>query len=106
MDSCDSRATPLGPLMTLLRRLLRIYQYPAYLASWGIFVGVGILLNIACAPMLLARNRSRYGPAVRATIRRLFVAWCAWLHMSRLIYVRFHGFTSEAMAGPAIYIAN
>jgi 1-acyl-sn-glycerol-3-phosphate acyltransferase len=43
---------------------------------------------------------------VRRAIRRLFVAWCAWLHASRLIYVRFEGFTPEATAGPAVYIAN
>jgi 1-acyl-sn-glycerol-3-phosphate acyltransferase len=92
--------------MTVSRRLLRLYHYPANLVSWGMFALVGILLNLACVPFLLARNRDRYGPAVRATIRRLFVAWCAWLHATRLIYVRFHGFTPEAMAGPAIYVAN
>jgi 1-acyl-sn-glycerol-3-phosphate acyltransferase len=51
-------------------------------------------------------NRARRGAAVRATIRRLFVGWCAWLHATRLIYVRFHGFTPDALAGPAVYIAN
>jgi 1-acyl-sn-glycerol-3-phosphate acyltransferase len=92
--------------MTLSRRLLRLYHFPANIVSWGMFALVGILLNIACTPFLLTRNRDRYGPAVRGTIRRLFVAWCGWLHAMRLIYVRFHGFTPEAMAGPAIYVAN
>ena len=92
--------------MTLARRLLRLYHFPANLLSWALFAAVGIALNIACAPLLLLGNRARYGAVVRGMIRRLFVAWCAWLHASRLIYVRFHGFTPEALAGPAIYIAN
>jgi 1-acyl-sn-glycerol-3-phosphate acyltransferase len=92
--------------MTLGRRLLRIYHYPANIFSWAMFALVGITLNVGCTPLLLRRNRARHGPLVRATIRRLFVAWCAWLHATRLIYVRFHGFTPDAMAGPAVYVAN
>jgi 1-acyl-sn-glycerol-3-phosphate acyltransferase len=92
--------------MTLSRRLLRMYHYPANIISWTLFAAVGVTLNIACAPLLLARDRARHGAAVRATIRRLFVAWCAWLHATRLIYVRFHGFTPDATSGPAVYIAN
>ena len=92
--------------MTLARRALRIYHYPANILSWALFAAVGITLNVGCTPLLLKRNRARQGPAVRAMIRRLFVAWCAWVHATRLIYVRFHGFTPDAMAGPAVYIAN
>ena len=92
--------------MTFARRLLRVYHYPANIVSWTLFAAVGVTLNVACMPLLLSRDRARHGPAVRGAIRRLFVGWCAWLHATRLIYVRFHGFTPEAMAGPAVYIAN
>jgi 1-acyl-sn-glycerol-3-phosphate acyltransferase len=92
--------------MTLSRRLLRVYHYPANIVSWTLFATVGVLLNVGCAPLLLLRDRERHGAAVRATIRRLFVAWCAWLHATRLIYVRFHGFTPDAISGPAVYVAN
>jgi 1-acyl-sn-glycerol-3-phosphate acyltransferase len=92
--------------MTLSRRLLRVYHYPANIVSWTLFAAVGVTLNLACAPLLLLGNRERHGAAVRAMIRRLFVAWCAWLHATRLIYVRFHGFTPDAVSGPAVYIAN
>ena len=92
--------------MTLRRRLLRLYHYPANIAAWAVFAAVGVTLNLVCAPLLLARDRERHGPAVRRAIRRLFVAWCGWLHMTRIIYVRFHGFTPGAMAGPAVYVAN
>ena len=92
--------------MTLARYVLRTYHYPANILSWALFAAVGITLNIGCTPLLLRRNRGRYGPFVRGMIRRLFVGWCAWLHATRLIYVRFHGFTPEAMAGPAVYVAN
>lgn len=92
--------------MSVSRRLLRLYHYPANIVSWTLFAAVGVLLNLVCAPLLLARNRERLGPAVRSAIRRLFVAWCGWLHATRLIYVRFQGFTPDAIAGAAVYIAN
>lgn len=92
--------------MTLPRPLLRLYHYPANALAWAVFGIVGVGLNVACMPLLLARDRTRRGHAVRGAIRRLFAGWCAWLHVTRLVYVRFHGFTPEAMAGPAVYIAN
>lgn len=92
--------------MSVTRRLLRLYHYPANIVSWALFAAVGLLLNLLCAPLLLSPHRARHGSRVRAMIRRLFGAWCAWLHFTRLIYVRFHGFTPAAVAGPAVYIAN
>ncbi len=92
--------------MTLSRRLLRIYHYPANIVSWALFAAVGLSLNFVSALLMLSRNRERHGPAVRSAMRRLFSAWCGWLHATRLIYVRFHGFTPDALAGPAVYIAN
>jgi 1-acyl-sn-glycerol-3-phosphate acyltransferase len=92
--------------MSVAHRLLRLYHYPANIVSWALFAAVGISLNLVCTPLLLSPNRARHGAGVRAAIRRLFTAWCAWLHATRLIYVRFHGFTPAALAGPAVYIAN
>ncbi len=92
--------------MTLPRPLLRLYHYPANALAWAVFGLVGVGLNVVCMPLLLSRNRARHGPAVRGAIRRLFAGWCGWLHATRMVYVRFHGFTPEAMAGPAVYIAN
>ncbi len=90
--------------MTLRRRLLRLYHYPANIVSWTLFALVGLTLNAVCAPLLLTRRRP--SAKVRRLIRWLFQGWCKWLHATRLIYVRFHGFTPEALAGPAVYIAN
>lgn len=92
--------------MSLRRQLRRLYDYPANIFSWGLFVAVALALNAVCAGLLLARDRERYGAPTRRAIRRLFRAWCAWLHAARLIYVRFHGFTPDALTGPAVYIAN
>lgn len=92
--------------MSARLRLLRVYHYPANIVSWTAFALVGIALNLACAPLLLLPRRARIGRWVRRAIRGLFVAWCAWLRVTRLIYVRFHGFTPEALAGPAVYVAN
>ncbi len=86
--------------------LRRLYDYPANIFSWALFFSVSLGLNAVCACLLLAPHREHRGPAVRAAIRRLFRAWCAWLHAARLIYVRFHGFNPAALAGPAVYIAN
>jgi 1-acyl-sn-glycerol-3-phosphate acyltransferase len=83
-----------------------LYHIPANWLSWLVFASVGLSLNLVCAPLVLARNRARHGPAVRAAIRRRFAAWCGWLHAIRLIYVSWHGFTPEALAGPAVYISN
>lgn len=92
--------------MSLRRALLRLYHIPANWVSWIIFALVGLMLNVVCAPLLLLPNRVRYGAAVRNAIRRLFVAWCSWLHATRLIFVNWHGFTPDALAGPAVYISN
>lgn len=92
--------------MTLARRLLRIYHYPANIVSWTMFAAVGLGLNGVSTILLLSRDPSRHESRVRGVMRRLFEAWCAWLRLTRLIYVRFHGFTPDALAGPAVYIAN
>jgi 1-acyl-sn-glycerol-3-phosphate acyltransferase len=92
--------------MNRRRAWLRIYHVPANWVSWILFALVGLTLNVVCAPLLLLPDRARYGAAVRNAIRRLFVAWCSWLHATRLIFVNWHGFTTEALSGPAVYISN
>ncbi|MEO6246454.1 MAG: lysophospholipid acyltransferase family protein [Opitutaceae bacterium] len=92
--------------MTLARRLLRVYHYAAHLLTWTVVVFIGVSLNLGCAVLLLARDRDRHGAALRTTIRWLFSSGCAWLRVARLVYIRFHGFTPEAVAGPAVYVAN
>jgi 1-acyl-sn-glycerol-3-phosphate acyltransferase len=65
-----------------------------------------LVLNFVCAILLVLPGRERLGPMTRETIRRLFVAWCAWLHATRLVYINWQGFTPAALSGPAVYIAN
>jgi len=89
-----------------MKALRRAGQLAAILLSWLVFGSVSLVLNFACAILLLLPGRERHGPAARATIRRLFGAWCAWLHATRLIYVTWTGFTPGRLAGPAVYIAN
>jgi 1-acyl-sn-glycerol-3-phosphate acyltransferase len=92
--------------MNLRRGLVRLYHYAANWLSWFIFASVGVLLNIVCAPLLLMPNRARHGTAVRKVIQNLFKAGCRGVHALGLIYVDWHGFTPEALAGPAVYISN
>jgi len=89
-----------------VKRLLRIYVVVVGLISWAMFGAVGLLLNIVCMPLLLVPGRARFGGAVRTAIYWSFGAWCRWLHAARLIFVEWHGFTSEATSGPAVYISN
>lgn len=92
--------------MKFSRRLARFYYYPVNLLSWAVFAAVGLALNAVCAPLLLLGARPFLGASTRDAIRRLFVAWCAWLGFTRLVRVRFHGFTAQAMTGPAVYVSN
>ncbi len=89
-----------------MKLLHRAYVAAAYYLSWFVFFAVGLMLNLCCMPLLLFPQREQRGAAVRVMIRRLFGAWCAWLHAVRLIYVEWEGFTPEALEGPAVYIAN
>lgn len=89
-----------------MKLLYQAYSKIACYFSWAVFFGVGLTLNALCIPLLLFPRRQRSGAAVRETIRGLFVAWCAWLHATRLIYVTWEGFTPEALEGTAVYIAN
>jgi 1-acyl-sn-glycerol-3-phosphate acyltransferase len=84
----------------------RTYHLLAGFLSWLVFGLVSLVLNLVCAILLLLPGRERLRPMARATIRRLFGAWCAWLHATRLVYVTWTGFTPERLAGPAVYIAN
>jgi hypothetical protein len=83
-----------------MRAVRRIYYFLAGHLSWLVFGAVSLVLNFACAILLVLPGHQRRGPAARATIRRLFAAWCSWLHAARLIYVSWNGFTPEALAGP------
>src|ERR1051325_9169659 len=89
-----------------MKFLHRIYVIFGYYLSWVVFFAVGVALNIACMPLLLFPQSEQRSAEVRVAIRKLFVAWCAWLHAMRLIYVEWEGFTPEALEGPAVYIAN
>lgn len=89
-----------------MKALKRTYYIIFGFAGWAVFSGVGLLLNIVCLPLLLVPRRHRLAAPVRRLIRSLFGAWCAWLHFTRVVYVRWHGFTPEALRGPAVYISN
>jgi 1-acyl-sn-glycerol-3-phosphate acyltransferase len=55
---------------------------------------------------MLLPGRDRFGPAVRAVIRRLFAAWLAWLHATGVIVVEWIGFGPGALQPGTVYIAN
>jgi 1-acyl-sn-glycerol-3-phosphate acyltransferase len=83
----------------------RAYYVLAYWLSWILFALVGLLLNLACIPLLLLPRREVRGAAVRAVIRRLFDFWVRWMHASRVVQVTFDGFPAQMPTG-TVYIAN
>ncbi len=76
-----------------------------YFLSWAVFGSVGLLLNLVCMPLMLLPGRRMFGPPVRATIQRLFGAWLAWLHATRIVSVEWEGFEDVLQSG-TVYIAN
>jgi 1-acyl-sn-glycerol-3-phosphate acyltransferase len=90
----------------LKRRIARIRWVAVYYLSWAVFGGVGILLNIVCMVLMPLPARDSFGPAVRATIRRLFEAWLAWLHATGVVVVEWNGFEDAILQTGTVYIAN
>ncbi|HEY1847898.1 MAG TPA: lysophospholipid acyltransferase family protein [Opitutaceae bacterium] len=88
-----------------MKRLSRARWVFVYYLSWVVFGGVGLLLNVACAPLLAMPGRASYGRAVRAAIRRLFGAWLGWLHATGVVGLDWRGFEGP-MADGTVYIAN
>lgn len=88
------------------RRLGRIRIVALYYVSWAVFGAVGLLLNIGCMVLLVLPYREAFGPAVRATIRRLFAAWLAWLHATGVVRVAWRGFDEGPLPPGTVYIAN
>lgn len=77
----------------------------AYFLSWGLFVGVGLVLNLLCVPLLLLRRRECLGPPVRRLIRGLFCFWLRWFEASRCLRITWRGFERPG-SGRTVYIAN
>ena len=83
----------------------RAYFVGAYYASWAIFGGVGVLLNLVCLPLLLWPRRATGGARMRRVIRWLFDFWLRWMHATGVVRVTWRGFDRPLQAG-AVFIAN
>lgn len=90
----------------MTRRLARIRWVTLYYLSWSVFGAVGLILNMACIVLMILPGREMYGKAVRATIRRLFGTWLAWLHATKTVDVQWIGFGDGALPPGTVYIAN
>jgi 1-acyl-sn-glycerol-3-phosphate acyltransferase len=90
----------------LKRRGARIRWVFVYYLSWAVFGSVGLLLNLVCMILMPLPGRDTFGPPVRASIRRLFAAWLAWLHASGVVVVEWRGFEGKTLHPGTVYIAN
>ena len=77
----------------------------AYYLSWSLFVGVGVVLNFLCLPLLLLPRREMLGGTVRRMIRGLFWGWLRWFQLGRCVRITWRGF-DRPYEGRTIYVAN
>ncbi len=77
-----------------------------YYLPWLWFGLGGLLLNIACAFLLLVPGRTRLGRPARRTIRRLFILWRQWCHATGAFRVRWRGFENQTLETGTVYVAN
>ncbi len=90
-----------------MRRIITRIRFVAiYYLTWGVFGSVSLLLNLVCMALMLLPRRAEHGRAVRAAIRRLFGAWLAWLHASRIVKAEWRGFERGPLESGTVYIAN
>jgi 1-acyl-sn-glycerol-3-phosphate acyltransferase len=90
----------------MIAAVCQLYYIIAYYLSWVWFGLGGLLLNLACAPLLLLPHRERFGPAVRRTIRRMFAWWLKWFHASGVLRVDWRGFPADELPNGSVYVAN
>jgi 1-acyl-sn-glycerol-3-phosphate acyltransferase len=83
----------------------RAYFVAAYYASWAVFGGVGVLLNLVCLPLLLWPKRETGGARMRRVIRWLFDFWVRWQQATGVVRIAWHGF-EQPLAPGAVFIAN
>ena len=88
-----------------MRALRHLYLLFLYYLSWLVFGFVGLMLNLACAPLLLAPRRERLGSSVRKVIRALFSFWVKWNHATGVVSVYWVGF-DRPLEARAVYVAN
>ena len=77
----------------------------AYYLSWSLFVGVGVVLNFLCLPLLLLPRREMLGGTVRRMIRGLFWFWLHWFQLARCVRITWRGF-DRPYVERTIYVAN
>ncbi len=85
--------------------IARAYYVGAYYASWALFGGVGVLLNLASLPLLALPRAPTGGARMRRVIRRLFDLWLRWMHATGVVRVTWRGFAQPPAPG-AVFIAN
>jgi 1-acyl-sn-glycerol-3-phosphate acyltransferase len=83
----------------------RAYLIGAYYASWAVFGGLGVLLNLVSLPLLVLPRRATGGARMRRVIRGLFEFWVRWQHATRVVRIDWRGF-EQPLAPGAVFIAN
>lgn len=83
----------------------RTYYVAVYYASWAIFGGVGLLLNLASLPLLLLPRSASGDARQRRVIRWLFGFWLGWMHATGVVRVTWRGF-DQPLASGTVFIAN
>lgn len=92
----------------MLRTLKHIYYAIAYYISWGLFMGVGLVVSVCSLPLYPWRKRDGLHKKMRALQRGLFRVWIWWFGASGVVRVIWKNFDApDARLEPGtIYISN
>ncbi|MDR1010829.1 MAG: 1-acyl-sn-glycerol-3-phosphate acyltransferase [Opitutaceae bacterium] len=82
-----------------------LYLALAYYASWGLFMGFGLILSVCSLPLLPWRDRAGLHKKMRAIQRWLFRVWIAWFHASGVLRLVWKNF-NEPLAPGTVYIST
>lgn len=87
--------------------MMRLYHIGVFAFSWLLFGLCAAAINLLCAVLLcIPRGRAHFAPAVRTVINRFFSLWNAWLGLTGLVRIRWHGFDDLPLRGGAVWVAN
>lgn len=83
----------------------RVWYSVLYYISWLLFAVFGVLLSLACVPLLPLAGRPGPARLVRVAMHRLFRLYCWWFRTSGVVQVRWSG-AEAALESGCVYIAN
>lgn len=90
----------------MIRVLLSVYQPLGYYFSFFLFGMFGLMLNLACLALVWLPATAGTERFFQRLIHRHFALWMWWLSFTRLVLVRFEGFSGLPAGRGVVMVAN